>query len=159
LRTDCVSAASVRGPKSVSDNPRRPLRTRLGVGLAGAHCVSAFRGLSAPGKRVFPRFLTKKSLGMLDACATARPSLSVIRGLRMQRLTLREIHVIATAAAIAASAPGYLLAADPPAAAAGPTAPSLAEVLTASGITATGYVAGSYYHSSGYSTFHQFDIQ
>lgn len=44
-----------------------------------------------------------------------------------------------------------------PAAAPAPTAPGLTDVLTASGITATGYVAASYYHSNGYSTDHQFD--
>ena len=42
---------------------------------------------------------------------------------------------------------------------AAPTAPSLGDVLTASGITESGYVAASYYHSNGYSTFHQFDIE
>lgn len=36
-------------------------------------------------------------------------------------------------------------------------APTLASVLEASGITATGYVAASYYHSSGENTFHNFD--
>ena len=47
-----------------------------------------------------------------------------------------------------------------PAAAAEPAKPApgtLAGVLDASGITATGYVAASYYHSNGYSTYHQFD--
>jgi hypothetical protein len=42
---------------------------------------------------------------------------------------------------------------------AAPTAPSLGDVLTASGITESGYVAASYYHSNGYSTFHQFDVE
>src|SRR6195256_5070154 len=41
-----------------------------------------------------------------------------------------------------------------PAAAAGA---ALSDILTASGITETGYVAASYYHSNGYSTYHQFD--
>ena len=126
LRVDCVSAAPVRGPKSVSDNGRRRcccplsanrptscarviacgrrhhvraplywksqamlrLRTRLGIELPGAHSVSAFRALSAPGQRVFPRFLTKKSLGMLDASATGRPSLSVIRGVENAKINV-----------------------------------------------------------------------
>ncbi|HEY2782389.1 MAG TPA: outer membrane beta-barrel protein [Steroidobacteraceae bacterium] len=35
--------------------------------------------------------------------------------------------------------------------------PSLPEILTTSGLTATGYVAASYYHSNGYGTDHQFD--
>lgn len=42
---------------------------------------------------------------------------------------------------------------------AAPTGPSLGDVLTASGITEAGYVAASYYHSNGYSTFHQFDVE
>jgi hypothetical protein len=33
------------------------------------------------------------------------------------------------------------------------TAPSLSDVLTSSGFTESGYVAASYYHSNGYSTF------
>lgn len=40
---------------------------------------------------------------------------------------------------------------------AAPGTPSLSDVLTASGLTATGYVAASYYHSTGYGTDHQFD--
>jgi hypothetical protein len=40
-----------------------------------------------------------------------------------------------------------------------PGAPSLADVLGSSGITMTGYIAASYYHSSGYNTFHEFDVQ
>jgi hypothetical protein len=59
---------------------------------------------------------------------------------------------------------GAAMAADePPAPAAAPAEPAkpapgtLAGVLDASGITETGYVAASYYHSSGYSTDHQFD--
>ena len=50
--------------------------------------------------------------------------------------------------------------ADEPASTATPTAPtgpSLTDVLAASGITETGYVAASYYHSNGYNTDHQFD--
>ena len=58
---------------------------------------------------------------------------------------------------------GSAMATDEPAApatAAEPAKPApgtLAGVLDASGITATGYVAASYYHSNGYSTYHQFD--
>lgn len=40
-----------------------------------------------------------------------------------------------------------------------PASQSFADVLVSSGITVTGYVAASYYHSSGYNTFHQFDIR
>jgi hypothetical protein len=46
---------------------------------------------------------------------------------------------------------------DEPAKPTAPTGPVLSDVLTASGLTATGYVAASYYHSNGYSTDHQFD--
>lgn len=54
-------------------------------------------------------------------------------------------------------APACLLAAET-AAPAAPAAPSLAAVLASSGITVTGYVAASYYHSSGYNSFHEFDV-
>lgn len=53
---------------------------------------------------------------------------------------------------------GIALADETAGAAAKPTAPSLSDVLQSSGITATGYVAASYYHSNGYSTFHEFDV-
>ena len=56
---------------------------------------------------------------------------------------------------------GAALADEPPAAAAAepakPAPGTLAAILDTSGITATGYVAASYYHSNGYSTDHQFD--
>jgi hypothetical protein len=52
---------------------------------------------------------------------------------------------------------GAAMAADEPAKPAAPAAPSFADVLTASGITESGYVAASYYHSNGYGTYHQFD--
>ena len=48
-------------------------------------------------------------------------------------------------------------AAEEPAKPAAPTGPVLSDVLTASGLTATGYVAAAYYHSNGYSTDHEFD--
>lgn len=38
-------------------------------------------------------------------------------------------------------------------------APSLADVLASSGISVNGYVAASYYRSSGYNTFHEFDVE
>jgi len=67
-------------------------------------------------------------------------------------------------AMILTSAAGMAVAADEPAApaaaAAEPAKPApgtLAGVLDASGITESGYVAASYYHSNGYSTDHQFD--
>lgn len=39
-----------------------------------------------------------------------------------------------------------------------PSGETLASVLENSSITESGYVAASYYHSSGYGTFHQFDV-
>ena len=41
----------------------------------------------------------------------------------------------------------------------GTAAPALADVLGASGISLSGYVAASYYHSTGYNSFHEFDVQ
>jgi Putative beta-barrel porin-2, OmpL-like. bbp2 len=52
-----------------------------------------------------------------------------------------------------------VLAADEPAKPAAPPAPGLSDVLASSGITESGYIAASYYHSNGYSTFHQFDTK
>jgi hypothetical protein len=64
-------------------------------------------------------------------------------------------------AMVLTSAAGMAVAADEPAApAAEPAKPApgtLAGVLDASGITESGYVAASYYHSNGYGTDHQFD--
>jgi hypothetical protein len=73
--------------------------------------------------------------------------------------------VIGVAVLFGALASGTASAADEPAAPAAADAPAkpapgtLAGVLDASGITESGYVAASYYHSNGYSTFHQFDVQ
>ncbi len=39
------------------------------------------------------------------------------------------------------------------------SAPTLAQLLADSGITASGYLAATYYHSSGDNTFHQFDTE
>ena len=66
----------------------------------------------------------------------------------MQKPSLHRIHLAAliTAAAVPAGA----LAADPP-------ATTFAQLLANSGITEAGYVAASYYDSSGYNTYHQFD--
>jgi hypothetical protein len=75
----------------------------------------------------------------------------------MQKQMLHKIHITCTALAITGIAPGFAFAADAPAAA--PAGPKLSDVLDASGIAITGYVAASYYHSSGYSTFHQFDVE
>lgn len=75
----------------------------------------------------------------------------------MQKQLLHKIHMTCAALAITGMGPGFAFAADAPAAA--PAGPKLSDVLDASGISITGYVAASYYHSSGYSTFHQFDVE
>ena len=72
----------------------------------------------------------------------------------------RGKRLIASAMILGSAASGVALADEPPAAAAEPAKPTpgtLAAILDTSGITATGYVAASYYHSNGYSTDHQFD--
>jgi hypothetical protein len=75
---------------------------------------------------------------------------------------LQKIYIACSALAVTGIAPGYLLAADEPAADAAPAAPvgnKLSQILDAVGLSVTGYVSGSYYHSTGDSTFHQFDIE
>jgi hypothetical protein len=67
----------------------------------------------------------------------------------MQKLLLQRIHIAALIAAAGAT-PAGALAADPPAS-------TLSQILANSGITESGYVAASYYDSSGYNTDHQFD--
>lgn len=67
----------------------------------------------------------------------------------MQKLLLQRIHVTALLAA-AGAVPAGALAADSP-------TTTLSQLLANSGITESGYVAASYYHSSGYNSFHQFD--
>lgn len=85
------------------------------------------------------------------------------------RIPFRNAVAIGALTASSALTPGYLLAQDtqpPPSAAS--TAPAadntttppdspLNKPLAPTGITATGYIATSYYHSSGDSTFHEFD--
>jgi hypothetical protein len=66
-------------------------------------------------------------------------------------------QLIASAVILGFAQCNAALAADEPAKPAPPAGPSLGDVLTTSGITATGYVAASYYRSNGYSTYHQFD--
>jgi Putative beta-barrel porin-2, OmpL-like. bbp2 len=67
----------------------------------------------------------------------------------MQKPSLQRIHMAALLAA-AGAAPAGALAADSPGS-------TLAQVLANSGITESGYVAASYYDSSGYNSYHQFD--
>src|SRR6202165_4107579 len=81
----------------------------------------------------------------------------------MKSMQKRGNQLIAPALMLGITTCGAAIAADEPpapAAAAEPAKPApgtLAGVLDASGITETGYVAASYYHSNGYSTYHQFD--
>ena len=75
---------------------------------------------------------------------------------------LRKVYIACSALAVSGIAPGYLLAADTPPADAAPAAPvgnKLSQILDAIGLSITGYVSSSFYHSTGDSTFHQFDIE
>ena len=67
----------------------------------------------------------------------------------MHKPLSQRIHLAALAAAAGAASAG-VPAADSPVA-------TLSQLLAASGITESGYVAASYYYSSGSSTYHQFD--
>src|ERR1700730_16190237 len=81
----------------------------------------------------------------------------------MKSMQKRGNQLIAPALMLGITTCGAAIAADePPAPAAAaehakPAPGTLAGVLDASGITESGYVAASYYHSNGYSTYHQFD--
>jgi hypothetical protein len=66
----------------------------------------------------------------------------------MQKPSLHRIRIAALLAA-AGGVPAGALAESP--------VGTLSQVLASSGITASGYVAGSYYDSDGYNTYHQFD--
>jgi hypothetical protein len=75
---------------------------------------------------------------------------------------LYKTYTACSALAFAGIAPGYVLAADTPAADAAPAAPvgnKLSQILDAIGLSVTGYVSSSFYHSTGLSTLHQFDIE
>ena len=65
---------------------------------------------------------------------------------------MRKTTCALTAAAIVAIAPQVLLAADAPAAATppAPAVPGLSDLLTSWGLTTSGDIAASYYHSNGY---------
>ena len=76
----------------------------------------------------------------------------------MKKNVLRGIYMACSAAAVAGIAPGYVLAADAPADAA-PAGNKLSQLLDAVGLSVKGYVSASYYHSTGLSTFHQFDVE
>jgi hypothetical protein len=66
-------------------------------------------------------------------------------------------RLLAPALMLSITTCGAAAAEDEPVKSAASNAPSFSDVLTASGITESGYVAASYYHSNGYSTYHQFD--
>jgi Putative beta-barrel porin-2, OmpL-like. bbp2 len=75
-------------------------------------------------------------------------------------MTEQGKRLLALAMTLSSTAFGVAVAADEPATATAPAAPAgptVTDVLTASGITETGYVAASYYHSNGYNNYHQFD--
>src|SRR5689334_8865315 len=87
---------------------------------------------------------------MGDACR-ARPPKSFAKSEGpMQKPLLHRLHIVAALVTAAGAAPAVVLAADPPAS-------TLSQILANSGITESGYVAASYYDSSGYNTYHQFD--
>jgi len=66
-------------------------------------------------------------------------------------------QLLAPALMLSIATYGVAAAEQEPAKPAATSASSLSDVLTASGITESGYVAASYYHSNGYNTYHQFD--
>src|SRR5258708_2039379 len=66
-------------------------------------------------------------------------------------------QLLAPALMLSIATYGVAAAEQEPAKPAATSAASLSDVLTASGITESGYVAASYYHSNGYGTYHQFD--
>jgi hypothetical protein len=68
----------------------------------------------------------------------------------MQKPLLHRLQIAALVTA-AGAVPAGALAAD------APPATTLSQLLANSGITESGYVAASYYDSSGYNTYHQFD--
>jgi hypothetical protein len=72
-------------------------------------------------------------------------------------MTKHGKKLVALATALGFGTCGVTLA-DDAAAPAKPPAPSLSDVLTASGLTESGYVAASYYHSNGYNTDHQLGL-
>jgi Putative beta-barrel porin-2, OmpL-like. bbp2 len=68
-------------------------------------------------------------------------------------MRVTEIWSIAAATMLGSALWGTALADDPPK----PTPGTLAAIFDASGITESGYLAASYYHSNGYNSDHQFD--
>jgi len=68
-----------------------------------------------------------------------------------------KMRLMAIACVWAAGVPVYATAVDATAPTAG-SAPTLTDILTSAGVTVSGYVGASYYHSSGYNSFHEFDV-
>src|SRR6266478_2646433 len=66
-------------------------------------------------------------------------------------------HLLVPALMLSITTFAAATAAEEPATPAATSASSFSDVLTASGITESGYVAASYYHSNGYNSDHQFD--
>src|SRR3569833_1625499 len=86
----------------------------------------------------------------------------LLRGSRMRRIMLRKVYIACSALTDTNKTPGKHLAADTPPADAAPAAPvgnKLSQILDEIGLSVTGYVSASFYHSTGDSTFHQFDIE
>src|SRR5579859_4956921 len=80
----------------------------------------------------------------------------------MRRVMLRKIYIVCSGLAAASVAPGYALAADGATTDAAPAATAgnkLSQLLDSVGLVVTGYASSSYYHSSGDSTYHEFDIE
>src|SRR5215471_6125949 len=69
-----------------------------------------------------------------------------------------QMGIALAACAFAAALPSGAAAADTTAPAPG-SSTGLSELLASSGLTVSGYVAASYYHSSGYNSFHEFDVR
>lgn len=65
--------------------------------------------------------------------------------------------LLASALLLSIATCGVAAAEDEPVKPAAAASPTFTDMLTASGITESGYVAASYYHSNGYGTDHQFD--
>jgi Putative beta-barrel porin-2, OmpL-like. bbp2 len=76
---------------------------------------------------------------------------------RLNRMNSYRRNIIAAALSLSTLICGVARAEDEAAKPAAPAGPSFGDILTNSGITATGFVAASYYHSNGYNTYHQFD--
>jgi len=77
----------------------------------------------------------------------------------MRKKMLRKLHIACSALAVTGLTPALLLAADDAAAPAAPVGNEFSQILDKVGLAVTGYVSSSFYHSTGDSTFHQFDIE